>query len=88
MKMSWQERLIEWDKILESEELKDQRLAEKSMFVIPVNLDKARENLLKRKEKQVDSGPSTAYLVSRKWWQYRPKLPYMFFLSKVERGEV
>jgi cell division protease FtsH len=86
--MSWKERLLEWDKVLEREELKDEQLAKESVFVIPVSIDEARKNLLNRKKEQVESMPSRAYLVTRKWWQYRPKLPYMFFLSKVEKGEV
>lgn len=87
-KMSWQERLTEWDKMLRLEELKDRLVAQDSKFVIPVDLNEVRTSVSKKRDEQLDPRPPRAFLVSRKWWQYRPKLPYMYFLSKVQRLEV
>ncbi|KAI5060331.1 hypothetical protein GOP47_0024751 [Adiantum capillus-veneris] len=87
-KMSWQERLQEWDKMLRLEDLKDYVLARNSDFVIKVNLDEVKKSLNKNKGKQNDHRPPIAHLVSNRWWQYRPKLPYLYFISKLRRFEV
>eukprot|EP00250_Pteridium_aquilinum_P014757 c22183_g1_i1 orf=676-3876(-) len=87
-KMSWQERLVEWDKMLRLEHLKDRLLEQSSKFVIGVDLDEIKKSLSKEENGQSDSRPPRAFLVSKNWWQYRPKLPYTYFLSKLRRLEV
>lgn len=74
--------------MLRLEDLKDRILAENSKFVIGVDLDEIKKGLLKKEKGQMDPRPPRSFLVSRRWWQYRPKLPYTYFLSKLRRLEV
>eukprot|EP00249_Psilotum_nudum_P021796 c28250_g1_i1 orf=123-3467(+) len=85
---SWQERLVEWEKALEKEELNDYVDSLKSEYDVSFDWAEIQKNFIKQREKGSVSTKSIGYLIARKWWKYRPKLPYTYFLSKVESLEV
>lgn len=87
-KKSWQDRLEEWDRILKTEELKDILLSRKSKFALDMDWDEVNRGYLERSEREEEPRPPTAFVMMRKWWQYRPKLPYTYFLSKLHKSEV
>ncbi|KAH6557468.1 hypothetical protein KP509_1Z112600 [Ceratopteris richardii] len=87
-KMTWEQRLIEWDKMLKLEDLKDQIMAMNSNFIVGVDLDDIKGRLKRKDNEQTNMKPPIGILVSKRWWAYRPKLPYMYFLSKLQRFEV
>lgn len=87
-RMTWQERLEEWDKMIKLENLKEELQSQESELIIPGDLEELRTEILKKRANERFKKTPRAYLFARKWWQYRPKLPYMYFLSKVRKFEV
>ena len=58
-------------------------------YEYPVNTEQLSENLAEEQEEmEVQPKKEWAFWVSRRWWKYRPKLPYTYFMSKVENLEV
>mgnify|MGYP004712770019 FL=1 len=39
-------------------------------------------------EKVKNNHGNRALWISKRWWRYRPKLPYMYFLQKLDSSEV
>lgn len=48
------------------------------------------ENSLRKDivEKVKDTHGNRALWISKRWWRYRPKLPYTYFLQKLDSSEV
>lgn len=84
---TWQERLAKWEEILEKEKWEEDIDALTSKYVITFDWQQMKENFLKEQE---EKRPNTQWgeWISKRWWQYRPKLPYTYFLQKVECLEV
>lgn len=47
------------------------------------------ENSLRKDvvEKVIDTQGARALWISKRWWRYRPKLPYTYFLQKLDSSE-
>lgn len=71
------------------EKLKDMAEEEDTKYEFPVNTHELSENLAEEQD-EMESQPKKelAFWVSRRWWKYRPKIPYTYFMSKVENLEV
>lgn len=87
-KGTWLERLENWHEILEKEKMEeDTDLI--SEFAFSFDWQEMKENFkLQQKQRQLNSQQYRGEWISKRWWQYRPKLPYTYFLSKVECLEV
>lgn len=84
---SWQERLAKWEEILEKEKWEEDIDALTSKYVITFDWHQMKENFRKeQEEKRLNT--HRGEWISKRWWQYRPKLPYTYFLQKVECLEV
>lgn len=48
------------------------------------------ENSLRKDvvEKSTEAHGTRALWISKRWWLYRPKLPYAYFLEKLDCSEV
>lgn len=86
---TWQERLQAWDKLLLNEHVQELVDQDKTKFVVPINHEEIRSNLAEeQEEKELQTYKHRAFWVARRWWKYRPSLPYTYFLAKVETLEV
>ncbi|KAG6543383.1 hypothetical protein Mapa_015297 [Marchantia paleacea] len=88
-KMSWKERLVEWDRILEKASMKETLDIFTSKYAIDLSWPEieARIERSLAEDNNVE-GSKRAFWVARTWWKYRPKLPYTYFMAKVENFEV
>lgn len=86
---SWQERLKAWEELLLKDKLKEMAEEDDAKYEVIVNPHELGVNELEEQYLQA-SQPSKewAFWVSRRWWKHRPKMPYTYFLSKVENLEV
>ncbi|KAL3692806.1 hypothetical protein R1sor_006457 [Riccia sorocarpa] len=88
-KTSWKERLIEWERLLEKADLKETLDSFTSKYAIDLSWPEVEASIEKsRAEAENETGPGRAFWVARTWWKYRPKLPYTYFLAKVEELQV
>ncbi|KAG0583886.1 hypothetical protein KC19_3G168900 [Ceratodon purpureus] len=86
---SWEDRLEAWEELIEKENLKDMAEEENTKYEYPVDTHELSENLAEEQEElEVQPKKKLAFWVSRRWWKYRPKIPYTYFMSKVENLEV
>ena len=69
--------------------MKEMAEEDETKYVFPVNTHELSENLAEE-QNEMKSQPKMewAFWVSRRWWKYRPKIPYTYFMSKVENFEV
>lgn len=84
---TWQERLAKWEDILEKEKWEEDIDALTSKYVITFDWQQMKENFRKEQQEKRPN-PQRGEWISKRWWQYRPKLPYTYFLQKVEFLEV
>ncbi|KAI4365995.1 hypothetical protein MLD38_021926 [Melastoma candidum] len=86
---TWRQRLSKWQKILEQEKLSEQLDSLKAKYVLEFDMQEV-ENSLRRDiiEKASDMQSTRALWISKRWWRYRPKLPYTYFLEKLDHSEV
>lgn len=84
---TWQERLAKWEDILEKEKWQEDIDALTSKYVITFDWQQMKENYRKEQEEKSPDNHRGRWITKR-WWQYRPKLPYTYFLLKVESLEV
>ncbi|XP_057835823.1 ATP-dependent zinc metalloprotease FTSH 12, chloroplastic isoform X1 [Cryptomeria japonica] len=88
-KGAWLERLGNWDRILEKEKVDEDTDKLSSKFAISFDWQEMKENFeLQQKQRLPNSQRYRGEWISKRWWQYRPKLPYTYFLLKVECLEV
>lgn len=86
---NWQERLQEWDSLIQNEQLKELVEQDKTKYVVPINKNEVRANMAEElAERETSSNKEWAFWVARRWWKYRPNMPYTYFLTKVESLEV
>lgn len=58
-------------------------------YVVDFDMQEVERSLRKDVvEKMSDTHGGRALWISKRWWQYRPKLPYTYFLSKLDCSEV
>ncbi|KAL8152458.1 hypothetical protein V2J09_010218 [Rumex salicifolius] len=88
-KKTWRERLELWTEILEKEKFSEQLESTNAKYVVEFDMDEVEKSLRKDVvEKSSDTAGSRALWISKRWWRYRPKLPYMYFLQKLDNSEV
>lgn len=86
---SWQERLEAWEELIQKENLKEMAEADRTKYEIPINPDELSRKTAEEMEQAEAQPPRDwAFWVSRRWWIYRPKMPYTYFMTKVENLEV
>ncbi|KAL3737463.1 hypothetical protein ACJRO7_026260 [Eucalyptus globulus] len=86
---SWRDRLSGWKDILEKEKLSEQSDSVSAKYVVEFDMKEVEESLRRDvTEKVSDSQGTRAQWISKRWWRYRPKLPYTYFLEKLDSSEV
>ncbi|KAL9227066.1 hypothetical protein vseg_002803 [Gypsophila vaccaria] len=89
LKGSWRERLREWTQILEKEKLNEQMSSLNAKYAVEFDMKEVENSLRKDVvEKTRDTEGTRALWISKRWWRYRPKLPYTYFLAKLHSSEV
>lgn len=85
----WQERLNEWKRIFAEEKI-EELTDETTRYTVKASMPEVRANYL-AEQAAIQSQASSytpSFWVARRWWKYRPKLPYTYFLSQVENLQV
>lgn len=86
---TWQERLRTWKKVLRNEQLNEQLDSLKAKYVVEFDMREVENSLRKDvREKLANSHGVRAQWISKRWWRYRPNLPYTYFLQKLDSSEV
>ncbi|KAJ6808722.1 ATP-dependent zinc metalloprotease FTSH 12, chloroplastic [Iris pallida] len=86
---SWRERLGTWKDILRRDKLAEQYDSLNAKYVVDFDMQEVEKSLRKEVvEKVSDTQGSRALWISKRWWYYRPKLPYTYFLNKLDCSEV
>lgn len=86
---TWRQRLNTWKKILREDKLKEDLESLNARYVAEFEMSEV-ENCLRKHvvEKDSESSGTRALWISKRWWRYRPKLPYTYFLQKLDSSEV
>lgn len=86
---TWRERLHTWKEIIRKEKLMEQTDSMHAKYVVDFDMQEVEKSLRKDVvEKVSDTQGSRALWISKRWWHYRPKLPYTYFLGKLDCSEV
>lgn len=86
---SWRERLKVWTEILEKEKLAEQISPLNARYSVEFDMKDVEDSLRKDViEKASNAQGARALWISKRWWRYRPKLPYTYFLEKLDSSEV
>ncbi|GAA0166024.1 metalloprotease [Lithospermum erythrorhizon] len=86
---TWRERFQAWNEILAKEKLSEQLDSAKAKYAVEFDM-KEVENSLRKDilEKNGGASGTRALWISKRWWRYRPKIPYTYFLQKLDSSEV
>ncbi|XP_076933557.1 ATP-dependent zinc metalloprotease FTSH 12, chloroplastic-like [Bidens hawaiensis] len=89
-KGTWQERLQIWKDILRREQLAEQLDSSRAKYAIEFDMKEVEKSFREEDAKAKAKGTQgvRALWISKRWWRYRPKLPYTYFLEKLEHSEV
>ncbi|KAJ9164490.1 hypothetical protein P3X46_024062 [Hevea brasiliensis] len=88
-KGTWRERLQTWKEILRNDKLAEELDASNAKYVVEFDMKEVENSLRKDLvEKVRDTQGARALWISKRWWRYRPKLPYTYFLQKLDCSEV
>ncbi|KDP25069.1 hypothetical protein JCGZ_22604 [Jatropha curcas] len=86
---TWRGRLQTWREILRKDKLAEQLDASNAKYVVEFDMKEVENSLRKDVvEKVTDTQGARALWISKRWWRYRPKLPYTYFLQKLDCSEV
>ncbi|KAH6787857.1 FTSH protease 12 [Perilla frutescens var. hirtella] len=86
---TWRDRLAAWKEILQKEKLAEQVGSLNSKYVVEFDMKEVENSLRKDVvEKAQNTRGTRALWISKRWWRYRPKLPYTYFLQKLDSSEV
>lgn len=86
---TWRERLQKWNELLRKEKLAEQLDSSHASYVVEFDMKEVESSLRKDVvEKETNTQGTRALWISKRWWRYRPKLPYTFFLQKLDCSEV
>ncbi|KAL3377358.1 hypothetical protein AABB24_003657 [Solanum stoloniferum] len=89
MGRTWRARLQEWHKILRKEKMAEQLDSVNARYVVEFDMKEVENSLRKDVvEKTRETQGTRALWISKRWWRYRPKLPYIYFLQKLDTSEV
>lgn len=85
----WRERLRSWKEVLRNEKLSEQLESLNAKYAVEFDMKEVENSLRKDVvEKLPDTQGTRALWISKRWWRYRPKLPYTYFLQKLDCSEV
>ncbi|KAL0443136.1 UNVERIFIED_CONTAM: ATP-dependent zinc metalloprotease FTSH 12, chloroplastic [Sesamum latifolium] len=86
---TWRDRLAAWKEILQKEKLAEQLDSLNSKYVVEFDMKEVENSLRKDVVERAKNTQGTRALwISKRWWRYRPKLPYTYFLQKLDSFEV
>ncbi|ESQ27162.1 hypothetical protein EUTSA_v100180710mg, partial [Eutrema salsugineum] len=86
---TWRERLATWKEMLEREKLSEQLNSSRAKYVVEFDMKEVEKSLRKDViERTSETEGTRALWISKRWWRYRPKLPYTYFLQKLDSSEV
>lgn len=86
---TWRERLEVWRDILRTEKFAEEAGSLNANYVVDFDMEEVEKSLRKEiVDKVSDTDGTRALWISKRWWRYRPKLPYTYFLSKLDSSEV
>lgn len=86
---TWRERLQAWKEILQKDKLAEQLESLKAQYAVEFDMKEVEDSLRKDVVEKVKSNQGNRALwISKRWWRYRPKLPYTYFLQKLDSSEV
>ncbi|KAH0454294.1 hypothetical protein IEQ34_016218 [Dendrobium chrysotoxum] len=85
---AWRGRLRLWKDILRKDKLAEQIDSKTAKYVVDFDMQEVEKSLRKDVEKASNSEGTRALWISKRWWLYRPKLPYTYFLDKLDSSEV
>ncbi|KAL6314477.1 hypothetical protein AAG906_025962 [Vitis piasezkii] len=74
---TWRERLNAWKEILKKDKLKEDLESLNAKYAVEFDMKEVENSLRKDVVEKVPE-----------WWRYRPKLPYTYFLQKLDSSEV
>lgn len=87
--MTWRERLKKWNEIIEKEKFSEKVDSMNSRYGIEFDMKEVENSLRKDVvEKSTETRGTRALWIEKRWWLYRPKLPYTYFLQKLDSSEV
>ncbi|KAL1205616.1 ATP-dependent zinc metalloprotease FTSH 12 [Cardamine amara subsp. amara] len=86
---TWRERLAIWKEMLEREKLSEQLNSSSAKYVVEFDMKEVEKSLREDViERTSETEGTRALWISKRWWRYRPKLPYTYFLQKLDSSEV
>ena len=86
---TWRERLQKWKEIIQKEKLNEQLDSQNAKYVVEFDMKEVENSLRKDVvEKAAKTEGARALWISKRWWLYRPVLPYTYFLQKLDCSEV
>nr|QKY65103.1 FTSH protease 12 [Passiflora contracta] len=86
---TWRERLQAWKEILRQEKLVEELGTSNAKYVVEFDMKEVENSLRKDvADKITETRGTRALWISKRWWLYRPKLPYTYFLHKLDCSEV
>lgn len=86
---NWRQRLNTWKETLRSEKLDEQVDSLKAKYVVEFDMKEVEKSLRKDLiDKATNARGMRADWIAKRWWRYRPKLPYTYFLEKLDSSEV
>ncbi|KAL5543723.1 hypothetical protein UlMin_007507 [Ulmus minor] len=85
----WRERLQTWKEIMQKEKLAEQVDSQNSRYAVEFDMNEVENSLRKDVVEKVSETRGTRGLwIAKRWWLYRPKIPYSYFLEKLDCSEV
>ncbi|GAU16903.1 hypothetical protein TSUD_368530 [Trifolium subterraneum] len=86
---TWRERLHKWREILGKERLVEQLNSSNVKYAVEFDMKEVENSLRKDvAEKATATQGTRGPWIAKRWWHYRPKLPYNYFLNKLDSSEV
>nr|QKY65109.1 FTSH protease 12 [Passiflora pittieri] len=86
---TWRERLQAWKEILRREKLVEELSTSNATYVVEFDMKEVENSLRKDvADKITETQGLRALWISKRWWLYRPKLSYTYFLHKLDCSEV
>lgn len=71
------------------ENLAEELDSSKAKYVVEFDMKEVENSLRKDVvEKMSETQGTRALWIAKRWWRYRPKLPYTYFLDKLDSSEV
>lgn len=86
---TWQERLQIWKEVLRNEQLAEQLDSSRAKYAIEFDMKEVEKSFREESKGKAEGTEGVRALwISKRWWRYRPKLPYTYFLEKLQCSEV